>query len=367
MKHGVLVMTALLPTVGHKYLIDFAARFMQQMDGHLTVITCIRPGIEPKESLDRIWDIATAANQLNWNVTCVTWADDNAPQNPSDCATESEFWDYWVTMIPKAIAKGDMSSNGLYTNAINFDYMFASEHYGAKYAEALGIEFIPVDIERVIYPVKGTEVRANIYRNWHNILEQSRGELKRQVTFFGAESTGKTTISKMVHDHYKTARFPIPTHWSPEWARPYLEAVGKEITDKKMENIAYGQNALESEFWNNDDWALALRDTDLLSTVGYYRIYRGSEPEFIGGMISLADLYIVMPDTIPFVPDQLRYGGDKRESNTKFWTDLLDEFGANYVVLNNTDRKWQVIEAVGHIEKMLYNKEIIEYETFTRD
>lgn len=366
MKNGVVVMTALLPTIGHKYLIDFAARFMGSQHGKLTVIVCIRPGIEPEMSLERVRDIAAPAQKHNCNVSVCTWADTNAPQNPSDCTTEAEFWNYWKTMIPKAIALNDRT-DGPYYEPIQFDYMFASETYGAKYAEVIGAKFVPVDIERVIYPVKGSEVRSNIYRQWHNILPTFRSELKRVVTFFGAESTGKSTVSKMVHNHYQTARFPIPTHWTPEWARPYLETVGGELSDEKMEIIAYGQNALEQEFWENDDWAVALRDTDLMSTIGYYILYKGKEPEYMEHLGSLADLYIVMPDTIPFVPDQLRYGGDKRESNTKFWTDLLDEFGANYVVLNNTDHKWQVIEAVGHIEKMLYTPEIKQYETFERD
>lgn len=356
----------MLPTIGHKFLIDFAASFMQSQDGHLTVITCIRPDIEPEQSLDRVWDLATAGKQLNWNVEFITWADRNAPQNTSDCATEEEFWNYWKAMIPKAIAQSDRSGNGSYSDVIKFDYLFASEHYGAKYAEVIGAQFIPVDIERVIYPVKGTDVRQNIYRNWKHILPQTRVGYKKVVTFFGAESTGKTTISKLVHEHYQKAKFPIPTHWTPEWARPYLETVGGELTDQKMENIVYGQHALESEFWNNDDWALAIRDTDLMSTIGYYRIYQKKEPAFIHNFVSMADLYIVMPDTIPFTPDQLRYGGDKRESTTKFWTKLLAGHKANFVVLESTDPQWQVVESIGHIEKMLYNDEIKQYETFER-
>jgi hypothetical protein len=51
-----------------------------------------------------------------------------------------------------------------------------------------------------------------------------------------------------------------------------------------------------------------------------------------------------MNDRIPFEKDILRYGGNKRESKTQFWIDLLDEFGLNYHVVKETSIKEQCYE-----------------------
>jgi len=51
-----------------------------------------------------------------------------------------------------------------------------------------------------------------------------------------------------------------------------------------------------------------------------------------------ADHYLLLKDNVPFVPDPLRYGGDKRESNMAFWECLLKEHKASYTVIDA--KKW---------------------------
>jgi HTH-type transcriptional repressor of NAD biosynthesis genes len=136
----------------------------------------------------------------------------------------------------------------------------------------------------------------------------------------------------------------------PEWAREYLETVGAEITDEKMRSIIHGQYALQKTARNdlfNKPWIF--QDTDLFSTVGYYRLWGGGTDEDNNVVEYFAkktksDFYIVMNDQIPFEADPIRYGGDKRESKMQFWIDLLEEFGCKYYVVTNTDQRRQVRE-----------------------
>lgn len=59
-----------------------------------------------------------------------------------------------------------------------------------------------------------------------------------RVALTGPESTGKTTLSRLLAEHYRTA-------WAPEYARAYLTERGPHYTLADLEDIARGQ--LEAE------------------------------------------------------------------------------------------------------------------------
>ena len=138
-----------------------------------------------------------------------------------------------------------------------------------------------------------------------------------------------------------------------EWARTYLEAVGNELTQEKMEHIIQGQWALQETALNDPRSFFLFQDTDLLSTLGYYRILGWEPPDHIYEKIDAtkSDLYIVMNDGIPFEADPLRYGGNVRQSNTQFWIDILEEQQCNYYVVKSTDP----LEQKAEIHEQIYN------------
>jgi NadR type nicotinamide-nucleotide adenylyltransferase len=333
---GLCVISGLLPTRGHQYLIDFGSKFVDR----LHVIVCIR-SFEPRLTLDRAEVLAQ--HYAGTNVTIHEHYADDAPQN--DDGTP-EFWDYWSNLVNKAITKRK-----------KIDYFFASEKYGARFAEALGITFVPVDIGREILSVTGTGVRKNLAENFKYILPEYQNRLAKTVCLYGQESVGKTTMSKWLANK-------LEGRWIHEWARPYLEEVGAEITDEKMLNIVRGQYAAMI----SAPMALFnIRDTDLLSTIGYYKIYGGTMPEELIQKFNLtkSDLYVMLNDNIPFEPDPLRYGGDKRESEMQFWIDLLDEYDCKYHVVDSTDIKKQRKEVVEAVYDFF--TDLREIEEFIRD
>ena len=56
------------------------------------------------------------------------------------------------------------------------------------------------------------------------------------------------------------------------------------------------------------------------------------------------DLYIVMNDSIPFEPDQLRYGVTKRETNVQYWVDILERYKRKYYVVESSKQGDQYAE-----------------------
>src|SRR5690606_31900335 len=136
---------------------------------------------------------------------------------------------------------------------------------------------------------------------------------------------------------------------SPEWARPYLESLQTpEVTLERMRTIAMGQHAQEAVARaqaHRDGLPFVILDTDLLSTIGYLELYFGEQQRSWGSprnsdywalrdqldqMFDPADLYLVTDDTLPFAPDPLRYGGDRRETTREYWIALLQRYGCRY-------------------------------------
>lgn len=320
MKTGVILMTALVPTVGHQYLIHWAYQYLLKRDEHykLYVIICTRD----KEPTD--FRFRTDGLQHYSNIKILNLHDNAAPQNPSG-SLDSEFWQYWKTSIQTIC------------NRKKFDFVFSSEVYGNQLAEVLGAEHIPVDPNREIFEVKGTYVRQNLRDQFDKLTDPIKRKLQKTIVFFGAESTGKTTAAKQMASS-------LNGHYLHEWARPYLETVGPDLNDQKMNNIVTGQTTSEYmiRYGQKDIKPFIFQDTDLLSTVGYYRIYQGNAPKDLETYCksyyreTKNRLYIVMDTDIPFVPDPLRYGVTERESKTEFWTDLLDEFKQRYVIFKRS-------------------------------
>ena len=318
-RNGIIIMTALVPTIGHQHLVEFGSNFVMQR-GKLTVIICALED-EPVDVHLRYNAFYEQFKSYN-NVTFVKHIG-NDPQNPSG-PDDKEFWEHWKNVICK------------YVTIKSDDCVIASETYGIDLAKVLGCEFIPCNIYRETVPIKGTNVRENLLQNFNQVMPSFRKHLMKTVTIFGVESCGKTTMTKYLAEE-------LNGYFVPEWAREYLEVCGSDVTEQKMVNITEAQHAIQLATHFKMDKPFIFQDTDLLSTIGYYEIMFGKIPENNKNNImwrfntSKSDLYVVMNDGIPFEADILRYGGDKRESNTQFWIDLLKEHECNYVVMPYTE------------------------------
>jgi len=340
MTNAIVLMTALVPTVGHKYLIDYA----KNLAGHVHVIV----GTMDREPVEG-WKRVTAFNEvyrLDSKVT-IHHLHRDVPQDPSE---HPDFWNVWKDIVREFV---DVQPD---------DYFVASELYGMDMANVLGCKFMPCNRYRETVPIKGSDVRHDLMDSFEFILPAFQRNIRKTVTIFGAESCGKTTMTRWLAKE-------LNGHFVPEWAREYLETVGAEITDDKMRDIIHGQYALQQtaqhDLFNKP---FIFQDTDLFSTLGYYRLWGGGTDhdndlvEYYAKRTK-SDLYIVMNDLIPFEADPIRYGGDKRESPTQFWIDLLEEYGCNYHVVTATSQRYQQMEVARKVIHLFddQTKHIAEY------
>lgn len=306
--------------MGHKFLIDFALAYQGITKLY---VGCYTMPKEPIPGINRAQAIQNTYGQL----VKVIHHDIVMPQEPAD---DPDFWNKWVNLIRQDVKETDL-------------VIFASENYGQPLAEALGGRFVPVSVPRNVVGTSGTALRiqldimdryvTNRDSAWQLIAPEMRKYLTNTVTIFGSESTGKTTMTKILAQQ-------TGGQFVPEYARSYLETVGTELTDQKLIDIANGQEAQDCAVLCHPNHKWIFRDTDLLTTVGYTKMYGKSfdpidiEDLFLRAAELTSDLYVVLDTDIPFEADPLRYGGDHRDSDTQYWIDLLEQFGAPYVVVS---------------------------------
>lgn len=327
-------MTAMPPTTGHLQLIQFANLLSS---GGTTVIVCTQPHEPlPYERYEAITQAIREHGLINVVAVHLHKTLEQNPKKPG-------FWDTWRDI---------MVSHGVTKN----DYIVASEPYGQKVAEITGSQFFPYDIDRCLNPAKATPIRLSPVKNYGDVLPEFRKHIRTRVTIFGAESTGKTTLSRQLAQK-------LNAQWLFEYARPYLENTVNEITTRSMTAIWKGQAALQRHVDHINTKPIVIQDTDLYSTIGYWEFPHwtktlGSCPEAlkIDAKNLQSDIYILTKSNIPFEKDPLRYGGNQREGSDEYWISLCETYKLPYVVLETNDSQERLHQSMNHIRRVVRKK-----------
>lgn len=323
------------PHLGHKYLIDFANSYCS---GYTDVIVF---GME-REEIPTYHRFAALEDHYYGKGVKFHHHVETLPQYPEE---HPDFWNIWREKITGHVQ-------------VNSDtILFASENYGAKLAEVLGCKFMPVDIDREIYSISGSILREKygLEEYFDYLLPEVKPFLTKKVVIFGSDSVGKTTLAKDV------ARL-LGGKFVPEYARTYLNTFPAEtITKEILNDIGLGQISAQVADHRNPQKYLTIFDTDFLTTYGYWELFGAEKDIEFENLLTRQILYskryhYIVPDTnIPFVADPQRYGGDKRQSDTQFWIDILEKFGKPYTILSESDRG----DRIDHAVEIIRNIQVI--------
>ncbi len=322
---GLVIGKFLPPHLGHKYLIDFAASFVDD----LTVLVCTIekqpiPGTMRYEWMRRAFG----------GVRVIHHPDEN-PEEPSDAETPEQFWALWRASILS------------YLDAPP-DYVFASELYGAKLAEVLGARFIPGDLPRELVPISGTALRGHLGVHWEYLLPAARPYFAKRIAIVGPESSGKSTLAKRLASHFGTK-------YAAEYARAYLDSVSPDITADTLLAIARGHRASEDALAEQCS-GLLFCDTEAITTKLYAQLFLEFVPPEIEAYTAedRYSLYLVTNATEDWVPDPQRYQPDyaARAEFSRACILELERLGRRYVLLEG-DWKQRTAQAVAAVETLL--------------
>ena len=223
-----------------------------------------------------------------------------------------------------------------------FDVVFGSEKYVGYVAEYMNCKAQIFDNQRIKTPVSSTLIRNNPFQYWEHIPSVVRPFFVKKVCLFGSESTGKSTMAKMLAEHYKT-------DWVPEMARDYL---GDRIcTLEDFPPIAYLQTAevLRKTLTANK---ILICDSDLIITELYARIYFNDCPQQVIDLQQVIqyDLYLFFEIDVPWVADGVRDLGDPevRTRMRDLFKNALIERHIPFVTIsgNWAERKSKAVAAI---------------------
>lgn len=170
----------------------------------------------------------------------------------------------------------------------------------------------------------------------------------KRVVLFGPESTGKSTLSRKLAQHYHTT-------YVPEFAREYLQEkmdqTGAVCAINDLMPITKGQRRLENETVENAHKFLFC-DTDALETWVYSHIYFSEAPAELEEAIESShyDLYLLTAVDISWEKDDLRDRPDDREYIFNQFENALKKFGKNYGIVTGIG-EMRLENAIQIIEK----------------
>jgi HTH-type transcriptional regulator, transcriptional repressor of NAD biosynthesis genes len=247
------------------------------------------------------------------------------PELPLDKRTEE-----WARVISKVYPK--------------IDLVVSSESYGDPFGKHLHAKHVSFDPDRTSVPISASAIRAKPLSNWQFLPAVVRPYFVRKICFYGAESTGKSTMAIKMSDKYKTI-------FVPEVAREMITSNDFTIDDIIKIGNAHLKRIVEA---TNRANKVLFCDTDVLTTQIYSRHYLSLVPPVLHDIEQQMkyDKYFLFDIDVPWVADDLRdLSGLRKEMHARFKDELVQR-GIKYTMVSGS---WEEREEIisTEVDKLL--------------
>lgn len=273
--HALVVGKFAPPHRGHQFLLDAA----QASTDRLTILIWSNPDFETMPSATRAEWLADLYPRATVIVA------DDGPRNDAPGP------------VHHAYIAALLERRGMYP-----DVVFTSEAYGHAFAAALGVAHVAVDPARTNVPASGTMIRGEVHAHRHLLDPRVYRHFVERVVFLGAESTGKTTLTRRMAEAFGTVHVD-------EYGRTHYEERGGVLTLDDYVEIAETHRRLEDEAILRANHYLFV-DTNAITTMFFSHYYNGDS---LPRLRDLADdcahryrHHLVCAPDIPFEQDGWR-------------------------------------------------------------
>jgi NadR type nicotinamide-nucleotide adenylyltransferase len=172
-----------------------------------------------------------------------------------------------------------------------------------------------------------------------------------KVVIIGPESTGKSTLTQALADHYRSS-------WADEYARSYIELLDRPYAQHDLLTIAKGQIALEETAIKNAKNGLTFLDTNLYVIKVWSEHKYASCDKWIEQQIHERsyDLYLLTDTDLPWTYDPQREYPDlsMRRYFFNLYEQLVQQSGTPWAIIkgNEQERLRAAIAAIAaHLNK----------------
>ncbi len=342
---GVIIGKFYPPHAGHRHLIASAAAQATKL-----AVVVLGNRFENITVVDRVKWLAAEFDETNVTVVGM----------PNDCPEDYDSPEIWKAHNESL--RIALKMKGITT----IDGVFSSEEYGAELAEHFGAEHIMVDNARTAYPVSGTLCRDDLTAAWRNIIKPARQDMAVRIILVGAESTGTSTLTKALTEHYRTRYAELVD--VPEFGRQYtydkLAAVRAQNHDAIVSDLVWTsedftvigerQNEMENEAAAR--CPLVIADTDSLATTLWERFYigEGSHGSYRAlDQLPHRDIYLITDhEGVDFEDDGWREGEHRRAEMTEWFKEELTAAGHSWILVTG-DHVRRMTTATGIIDLII--------------
>lgn len=225
--------------------------------------------------------------------------------------------------------------------------VFTGEDYGDGFAAAMAAYFnAPVQHQRLersrdVGQPSGTQLRADPHALRHGLSPQVYADYVQRVAFIGGESTGKTTLARVLAER-------MGTTWVAEYGRTLWEMQGGDLREPDLLRIAEEQPRREdAAALTAQRWLFC--DTTPLVTLGYSGWMFGSAPDaLLQAALRPYDLLFLCAPDIAFDQDGTRVGESFRAQQHAWYLQTLQVRGLGYVLLEG-----DLETRIAHIQSVL--------------
>lgn len=167
----------------------------------------------------------------------------------------------------------------------------------------------------------------------------------RRIAIVGPECTGKTDLARFLADHFKTV-------WVPEFAREYLENLGRPYEQADLIKIARGQVQRENAIAQHATRFVFCDTTLLVIKIWSEFKYNACDPEILHLMQQQNyDLHLLTDIDLPWEDDPLREHPHKRQELFDLYKAELKKANISFQIIRGeyADRRAAAIAAVEQI------------------
>lgn len=167
--------------------------------------------------------------------------------------------------------------------------------------------------------------------------------INRVFFITGAESTGKSTLTTQLAEHYGAVGVP-------EFARKYLESINRPYQLTDVEQIAKGQIDL---IYKNRNHSLVFFDTCLIILKVWFNEVYHFVPDWLEMEIPLIGngIYLLCEPDLPWQYDPLRENPTRRDYLNKQYEEELRKAGFSYFRVSGkeNERTQNAIEIINRM------------------